>query len=332
MRHTQLAKRLTRPPVRLLGLPVAAALLRLLRLTGRRAGVVLVYHGLAARTGDPEVELVPPHGIGLFEAQMRHLGRSFDVVDSNEMPRAVMRRRRGMRFPAAVTFDDDLESHVSLALPILRRTRAKATFFLTGATLHGPFSFWWERLQWVVASKPQRLPELFAAVGEEPPDNPRPNALLELARAVERLDPAARAALENQLGDPVGDEPDSGLPTDRVRALVEAGMSIGFHTRHHHHLPSLGVRELAAAFEEGRAELERVAGRRLTLVAYPHGAADGRVAEAAREAGFEIGYTGAPKAVQAIDNPLLLGRLEPSHRSVAHLALQLVAALLRARG
>jgi peptidoglycan/xylan/chitin deacetylase (PgdA/CDA1 family) len=331
VRDSRLAKGLIRRLVRLLGLPVAAVLVRLLRLTDRRAGVVLVYHGLAARTGDPEVELVAPHGIGLFEGQVRHLARTFEMVGAAEMPQAVASRRRGMRFPATVTFDDDLESHVSLALPILRCARAKATFFLTGATLQGPFSFWWERLRWTVASNPQRLAELFAAVGAAPPAHPRPTSVQELGGVVERLGPAARAAFEEQLGDPVGNVPDRGLSADAVRALVEAGMLIGFHTRHHHYLPSLDAEGLAAAFEDGRADLEEVVGRRFTLVAYPHGAADGRVAAAAREAGFEIGYTGVPKAVQAIDNPLLLGRLGPSHHSVAHFALQLAAALLRLR-
>ena len=53
---------------------------------------------------------------------------------------------RGEPFPLAITFDDDLRSHVELALPILPVAGAPATFFLTGASLQGPASFWWERL------------------------------------------------------------------------------------------------------------------------------------------------------------------------------------------
>jgi peptidoglycan/xylan/chitin deacetylase (PgdA/CDA1 family) len=70
-------------------------------------------------------------------------------------------------------------------------------------------------------------------------------------------------------------------------------MPIGFHTCRHHYLPLLENEELPTALEEGRAELEELTGP-LTVVAYPHGAADERVAAAARAAGFAVGYTGAP--------------------------------------
>jgi len=305
-------------------------LMRVLRLSGRRAGVALVYHSLGPRTGDREAKLVAPHGVDLFEAQLRYAAGAFTVVDAAELPEAVARRHRGERFPAAITFDDDLASHVSLALPILRRTGVPATFFLTGATLRGPFSFWWERLQRALDADPEQLAELFAAVGATTPDDPHPSALHELGRLVERLDPPARAAFEEALGDPADDTADVGLPAESVRSLVEAaGISIGFHTRRHHYLPSLDDQALAAAFEEGRRELEQLVGQRLTAIAYPHGAADDRVAAAAREAGFRVGYTGSPEAVRPGDDPLLLGRLEPSHRSLGHFALQLVF-LLRA--
>jgi peptidoglycan/xylan/chitin deacetylase (PgdA/CDA1 family) len=318
-----------RSGARLLGRPVSALLILVLRLTGRRAGVALVYHGLASRTGDPDLELVAPHGEQLFENQLRYLAAAFRVVDASELPAAVAARRRGERFPAAVTFDDDLASHASLALPILLSVGVKATFFLTGATLRGPSSFWWQRLERSIGSDGKKLERLFAAVGSVPPDDPR-RAVHELGRLVERLDPAARAAFEHEL-DEGPDSAEPGLRAEDVRALVESGMPIGFHTRRHHYLPVLDDDELAGAFDDGRAELEELTGR-LTVIAYPHGTADERVAAAARAAGFAVGYTGAPRAVRPDRDPLLLGRIPASHRSVGQLALQLVAALLRARG
>jgi peptidoglycan/xylan/chitin deacetylase (PgdA/CDA1 family) len=288
---------------------------------------VLVYHGLALRTGEPDLELVAPHGAPLFEAQMSHLARLYRLVDAAELPHAVAQRRRGERFPAAVTFDDDLASHVSLALPILRRTGVHATFFLTGATLKGPFAFWWQRLQQTIDANPERLADLFAAVGAAPHTGAHGSALHDLGRLVEELEPAARVAFVEQLSEASGDPAEAGLPADGVSALVEAGMTIGFHTRGHDPLPSLDAGALSAAFEDGRAELEEVIGRRLTVVAYPHGRADDRVALAARRAGFETGYTGVAGPVRADDDPLLLRRLTPSYRSATHLALQIVRSL-----
>ena len=119
-------------------------------------------------------------------------------------------------------------------------------------------------------------------------------------------------------------------PTD-VRALVDGGMTIGFHTRGHHPLPTLDDDKLADALAEGRLDLEEVVGERLKVVGYPHGRADSRVAAAARRAGYCVGYTGNARAVQVGDDALLLGRIDPSYRSLGHFALQLVHALARSR-
>jgi peptidoglycan/xylan/chitin deacetylase (PgdA/CDA1 family) len=302
----------------------------LLRLSARRAGITLVYHGLAVRTGDTDLELVAPHGVDLFEAEMRHISRTYRLVSAADVLDAAARRRRGERFPIAVTFDDDLASHVSLALPILRRTGVNATFFLTGATLQGPFSFWWQRLQ-LVAADEERLVGLFASVGAEPPVRSRYRMLHELSRLVERLEPGIRETFVRKLPDASGDSRNVGLSAESIRTLIDAGMSIGFHTRGHNTLIDLDDEDLAAAFEEGRRELEEVVGHHLTLIAYPHGRADERVAAMAVRAGFDVGFTGTDRAVQGHDNVLLLGRLSPSHRSAGHLALQIVAALFRAR-
>lgn len=323
-----LPTRLTALGVRLLGLPVAAIILRLLRLTSLRAGIALVYHGIAASGGDPDRELVAPHGVDLFGAELRYLADGFRVVNAARLPEAAAGRRRGERFPVAITFDDDLASHVSLALPALRRRGVRATFFLTGATLHGPVSFWWERLQLACESDPARLVELAAAVGVDLRASRR-SALHDIGRRIERLDPDRRETVLREAPHLADGDREAGLRADGVRALVDAGMSIGFHTRRHDYLPVLDDESLADAFEDGRFELEELAGERLTIVAYPHGAADERVARAARRAGFVSGYTGTPRAVLVEDDVLLLGRLEPSHRCTGHLALQMAMTLLR---
>jgi peptidoglycan/xylan/chitin deacetylase (PgdA/CDA1 family) len=312
-------RRAARLGARVVGVPLGLLVLFGLRFTGRRVGIALVYHALAPRSGDPDVELVAPHGEALFERQLRFLARAFRVVDASELSRAVALRRRGQRMPVTVTFDDDLASHLN-ALAILGRHGVRATFFLTGACLQGPpASFWWQRLQHTARTEPERVAELGREHGAA--------SIHELARRLEQLGPAELAAVEERLVG--GEDAESGLRADGVQALARAGMAIGFHTRRHRYLPLLPAGELDAAFVEGRAELEELAGRPLNVVAYPHGAADERVAAAARAAGFEVGYTGRPRAVRAGDDPLLLGRLSPSHRSAGQLGLQLAAALAR---
>ena len=319
-------RRVARLAVRLLGLPLAAVALRLLRLTARRAGVAVVYHTVAERTGEPRNELVPPHGVDLFDAQIRHLRREYRIVPAAELPAAAASRRRGARFPAAITFDDDLPEHVQFALPVLDRHGATATFFLTGATLEAPYSFWWERLQRALdRGAPIRSP----SKGEA--QVIARNEIRRVGWEVEWLEPADRARWADELLSAAGPDPaDAGLRREGVHRLAAAGMTIGFHTRRHDRMPPLDDKSLAAALRDGREELEEVVGSPLDVIGYPHGGSDERVAAAARSAGFVVGYTTQEVAVTPTSDPLRLGRLNPSYRSPGHFAVQLVRMLAAA--
>ena len=72
-----------------------------------------------------------------------------------------------------------------------------------------------------------------------------------------------------------------------------------------------------------------MAGHPLGAIAYPHGKADARVAEAAKAAGFDLGVTGRYEPVVPSTDPLLLGRIEPTYASDAHFVSQLARLLLR---
>jgi peptidoglycan/xylan/chitin deacetylase (PgdA/CDA1 family) len=304
------------------GLPVALGLLRVARRSHRGLGVALVYHRVDDPPGDPERELVPAMGTRLFAAQVRHLRSHYRVVPATELLNATRERRRGEPFPVAITFDDDLRTHVNVAAPILAAAGATATFFLSGASLHVPYRFWWERLQAAVDRRIDLSPIGFSKIGER--------GIHELGRRIEALTPAERTELEGELERIVGPDPsNAGLRAEAVKRLAATGVEIGFHTRRHDPLPSLGDDQLARAVEDGRRELETVTGHRLTAIAYPHGRADPRVAAAARAAAFTAGFTGDRTVVTRDSEPLLLGRLSPSYGSLGELAFNVAWALLR---
>jgi peptidoglycan/xylan/chitin deacetylase (PgdA/CDA1 family) len=289
---------------------LAPLLVRRARVSSRRRGLVLVYHAVAPERGDPVRELVPAHAVSHLEAQLRYLKTRYRVVASGDLLEAVASRRRGEPIPVAITFDDDLQSHLVYAAPALRRLGLTATFFLTGASLDAPHPFWWERLQTAV--------DRGLDIGGED--------IHRRAAAVEAMRPEDRRRFSEHLP---GDVPDRGLDRKAVRALVESGFTIGFHTVAHDRLPDLDDAALERAFQDGRAELEAVAGP-LTSIAYPHGKADERVAQAARSAGFRYGFTGRYEAVRPDSDPYLLGRIAPGSGSLADFAAQIAAAVYRA--
>jgi peptidoglycan/xylan/chitin deacetylase (PgdA/CDA1 family) len=308
-----------------LGLPLAAVTERVLRFSGRRVGLAVVYHSVGDPQGDPRRELVPALGTRLFAAQLRHLNDRYHLVSASELLEATTRRRRGQRFPATLTFDDDLRSHAEVALPILRELGLAAAFFVSGSSLDGPFTFWWERLQLAV-DRGLALPEILQRSG---PAEGRDD-IHRLGRRIEAMAAEERDTVASDLAALVGpDPPEAGLRAADIQVLADAGNEIGFHTVRHDPLPTLDDQALRRAVRDGRSLLEEVIGQDVTVIAYPHGRTDERVAEAARAAGYTIGFSGAPEPVRPTSDPLLLGRFNPSYRSVGHLAVQLARALLR---
>ena len=72
-----------------------------------------------------------------------------------------------------------------------------------------------------------------------------------------------------------------------LERLRDAGWEIASHTRSHPKLPELRDAELARALTESRDRLRELLGNAGRTLAYPYGAEDPRVREAAREAGYE---------------------------------------------
>ena len=233
------------------GAPTTAALEASLRRTALRAGVALVYHELGDAPGGG-------HPLDLFERHLAHLRGSYRLVPASRLAAAARLRRRGEPFPASITFDDDLTSHAEVALPLLARVGATATFFLGGG------------------------------------------------------------------GRPEPQEVD-------VERIAAAGHEIGFHTRAHRVLTELGDDELADELTDGRDELAAAAGAPLELLAYPFGAADERVAAAARAAGYRAAFTVAPQAVTPATDPLLQPRIDAPFDPPSRLRWHLSRALARAR-
>jgi peptidoglycan/xylan/chitin deacetylase (PgdA/CDA1 family) len=291
------------------------------RLSSSRAGVVLVYHRIGGGvSGDQNAEILPAVGGPEFEGQLDHLRRHYRVVPAAEILAAVRERRRGERFPVAITFDDDLQGHLREALPALRAAGLTATFFLNGASLDRPNAFWWEDLQRAVDGELlTELPHVDARAALAR----GPRALIELSGAITRLVPEERADVAATLRETVGPPgTDAGLRAADVGKLVESGCVVGFHTLRHDVLPALADGELDRALREGREALESAAGLPLHTIGYPYGKADDRVAAAARAAGFTAGFTTARGVVRPDTDPMLIPRTVPD-LSAAGLELRL---------
>jgi peptidoglycan/xylan/chitin deacetylase (PgdA/CDA1 family) len=101
----------------------------------------------------------------------------------------------------------------------------------------------------------------------------------------------------------------------QVEEMAAAGMEFGSHTVSHRHLPQLSDEELAQELLDSRRRLEQRLGS-CSMLAYPFGEWDGRVAEAARDAGYSFAFA-LPRSYQRDVGPHSIPRISVDHRDDA---------------
>jgi peptidoglycan/xylan/chitin deacetylase (PgdA/CDA1 family) len=304
---------------------VARGLERRTRGSALVRGAALVVHAVGPVAGDRAREIDPPLAASRLAEMVSYLSLHYALVRAAELPAAAGTRAPGERVPVALTFDDDLRSHLEYAAPVLADHGAVGTVFLCGS--EGPF--WWQALQCAVDELTLSEGALPGIPGKLIADAlaRRPWAIARLAQAIEELPPDRRGTVALVLTRLAPNLPGP-LEPEGARALRDAGWEIGFHTRRHDALPQLDDTSLAGALREGR---ERLPEQPRTL-AYPHGKAGPREARAAQAAGYAAAFTGAPEVLTESTDPHLIGRLQPSTATVGRFALQLARALRAPEG
>ena len=277
----------------------------------RGSSIILLYHRIGP--ADPNsLGLVPRLPDSLFRRQLEILLEIGTIVSLDQLVSEPATEGR-LRF--AITFDDDDPGYVEHALPVLQSLGAPATFFLSGRSLHGLGSYWWELLETAVARL--GLQEVTSRLNVSARDG------RELAAACEGT------PLVDVIPELVSGPTASQLDATGIRTLTMAGMDIGFHTLYHPVLPSLAEAELDAALTEGRDELESVVGKRIEFIAYPHGRGDERVALHARKAGYKAAFTNQSFVVTGRSHPYLLGRWDTRHLQPGEFKRSLILRLNR---
>lgn len=102
------------------------------------------------------------------------------------------------------------------------------------------------------------------------------------------------------------------LTWSQVEEMAEAGIEFGSHGLDHAHLPQLGDEELRQELLDSRRAIASRLGR-CTMLAYPFGHWDERVAAAARDAGYEFAFT-LPRAHQGTADRWSIPRISVDHR------------------
>ena len=278
----------------------ASGLGALVRRVGAWRGLlVLNYHQVA----NAERDLIDPSLWSATEEQLdeqlRFLTRHLEVVGPEVLDSGPPARAQVM-----LTFDDGYRDNHDLALPVLRDHDVPAVFFVTSGFLDEPTLPWWGELHWMLTAS-----ERTSLTLERWPAGPDggtvildgSRATLERLRAgYESVAPSDQQAFMDEVAAALGvDRPrDRGdavwMTWDMVRALRDAGMTIGGHTATHPRLADLPADEQAREVDAGLRRLQDELDERPTLFSYPYGgrdAFDQRTVAALRDADIRFAFS-----------------------------------------
>jgi peptidoglycan/xylan/chitin deacetylase (PgdA/CDA1 family) len=248
----------------------AVHLLRLPALGRRltRGGIVLCYHNVIADalgSGEPSIHIT----IHRFESQVRWLKQHFEFISLDEL---ITRLRAGksMRGLASLTFDDGYAGFFRWGLPILRALALPSATFLVAGAAGDQKAFWWD------------LPEIVQRATEA-----RRGHWLGAAQGGGE----AILALEHIQGHTSISSDRRAASWELVRASLGPDLTVGAHTVLHRCLPTLADAELRWELDACAQSIEDRLGCRPAFLAYPYGAWDARVRQAAVAAGYTLGLT-----------------------------------------
>ncbi len=312
--------------------------------------LILMYHHVGkARPLRPDLYVSEDH----FEKQVRYLTRRYRVLSLEE---AVEGIEWGKAFPkntVVVTFDDGFRDNYEKALPILKKYRCPATVFVTTGPLEGGGSLWQDRLAyWFGATKMRDLhlrPDV-SGMDRGPTqrkfdlatEGDRRNALCQIESLLRALEPSAREALLTDIAVRLGFRPDGGsfdevsmLTEDQLRAMAEAGITIGCHTRTHPVLTTLDRGDVMRELRDSKGFLEQVLNRPISFFAYPFGA-HGDFNSNIELLVEQSGYRAACSAIEGVNLPganrFALRRLHVQDDPASIFALKLLRAFRASPG
>lgn len=242
-----------------------------------------------------------------FDAQLKVLGRYFNVVGIDEICAHFAGEQKLPPNAAVVSFDDGYRDNLELAAPILKDKGMRGVFFLATQYIEERRIYWWDRINYLLhhAEPGRRRVELsYPTRLILDLDNDRSGSLgilLQLFKIQFDLDvERVLVELAEGLGVPWDRDLERELSAgfvmtwDDVRALRKMGMDIGSHTRSHRALQTVPLDQLASELGGAKADLERELGEPVSSISYPIGrsiATLDPIREALQSAGFKVGFT-----------------------------------------
>jgi len=267
-----------------------------------------------------------------FEQHMRLLAANFNVLPLGEACARLARAALPAR-AVAITFDDGYADNESIALPVLKRLKLPAAFFISTGFSSGGIMFNDVVIETVRHAPPGNhdLSELGLGTIELDALPSRRTAVERLTVALKHRRPSDRQSIVDRLPEALRSFVPKGamMTPDQVAKLHREGMEIGAHTVNHPILASLSDDEARSEIVMSKRILEELTGSPVVSFAYPNGKPGvdygPQHVRLVREAGFRGALSTLPGVADRSSDIFQLPRFGPWDRNPRRLGLRLMA-------
>ena len=283
---------------------------------------ILIFHRVLS---EPDPLLPGEPDAASFDRLCAWVAEWFQVLSLDD---AVACLKRG-DLPAramVITFDDGYADNHEVAMPILQRHGLVATFYVATGFLDGG-RMWNDTV--IESVRACQLPALDVAhlginglaklpLGD---DAQRRAAIRALLGSLKYRPVDERLQLVHQVVEAVAAPLPGGvmMRSDQVKALRQAGMTVGAHTVSHPILLKLTAEQARREIDQSRQHLEAILGEPVRHFAYPNGVPGRDLSDATaklvRDMGFDSAVTTAWGAARMGADSLQLPRFTPWDRS-----------------
>lgn len=260
------------------------------------------------RIGDSNQTSFDPN---VFSCDTEHLDMhikaikdNFEIISIRELCKLIESAQTPDKRYALLTFDDGYYDNYSHALPVLKRNRVSAVFYLTTELLDNQNIPWWDEIAWYINHTQAQSLDLGGIKLELSAKKKRPLLIREIIHTA-KTHPVLNVQqclelIKQQLSHPDMPSPQGErlfMNWDEAKSLVEAGMEIGSHTVSHNILAQQATEQQKFELEQSRHLLESRLGCEVLSIAYPVGNYDcftKVTCQIAERAGYQVGFSNVP--------------------------------------
>ncbi len=241
---------------------------------------ILAYHRVCdhSQCNDNDISLISANE-EQFEWQVKHVNKNYDLISFDDLKDVVNGKIKTPQRPVIITFDDGFLDNYKNAYPVLKKHRAKATFFVSTGYIGTKDNFWFNQVYRSFqnpANKQALIEDLKIDIQFSEDKIQRQEEIYNIIEALKKCPNNQRLQhveyiMEHYPSRNFDETLNLPMNWEQLREMSDNSMEIASHTITHPILSNLTEKELIEEIHESKYVIEKMCNRSVSAIAYPVG-------------------------------------------------------------